>query len=158
MESILDYLLYNKRGRKTGTMVQTDLSGDWATRLAPSVDELKSLALNAYAHMPDDFRALSPQIRIEVADFPDEQVMEELDLDTPYDILCLFEGRGVGERFHLRAQEGPEVLTLYRRAILDYWSENTETLGEIIGHILLHEIGQSLGLSEAEMERLGSQH
>ena len=158
MELILDYLLYNKRGRKTWTMVQTDLSGDWATRLAPSVDELKSLALNAYAHMPDDFRALSPQIRIEVADFPDEQVMEDLDLDTPYDILCLFEGRGVGERFHLRTQEGPEVLTLYRRAILDYWSENTETLGEIISHILLHEIGQSLGLSEEEMERLGSEH
>lgn len=139
-------------------MVQTDLSRDWASRLAPSVEELKSLALNAYAHMPDDFRALSPQIRIEVTDFPDEQVMEDLDLDTPYDILCLFEGRGVGERFHLRKQEGPELLTLYRRAILDYWSEHTETLGEIIGHILLHEIGQSLGLSEEDMMRLSSEH
>ncbi|WP_439271091.1 metallopeptidase family protein [Pseudochrobactrum sp. HB0163] len=139
-------------------MVQTDLSGDWGNRLAPSIDELKSLALNAYAHMPDDFRALSPQIRIEVSDFPDEQVMEDLDLDTPYDILCLFEGRGVGERFRLKKPEGPELLTLYRRAILDYWSENTETLGEIISHILLHEIGQSLGLSEEEMEKFSIQH
>lgn len=139
-------------------MVQKDLSGDWGARLAPTIDELKSLALNAYAHMPDEFRALSPQIRIEVSEFPDDQVMDDLDLDTPYDILCLFEGRGVGERFHLRVQEGPELLTLYRRAILDYWSENTETLGEIISHILLNEIGQNFGLSEEELERLDAEH
>lgn len=133
-------------------MVQTDLSSDWGARLAPSLDALKSLALNAYAHMPEEFRALCPQIRIEVSEFPDDQVMEDLDLDTPYDILCLFEGRGVGERFHLRMQEGPELLILYRRAILDYWSENNETLGEIINHILLHEIGHNLGLTEEELE------
>lgn len=139
-------------------MVQKDLSGDWGARFAPTIDELKSLALNAYAHMPDEFRALSPQIRIEVSEFPDDQVMDDLDLDTPYDILCLFEGRGVGERFHLRVQEGPELLTLYRRAILDYWSENTETLGEIISHILLNEIGQNFGLSEEELERLDAEH
>ncbi|WOC16348.1 metallopeptidase family protein [Pseudochrobactrum sp. MP213Fo] len=139
-------------------MVQKDLSGDWGARFAPTIDELKSLALNAYAHMPDEFRALSPQIRIEVSEFPDDQVMDDLDLDTPYDILCLFEGRGVGERFHLRVQEGPELLTLYRRAILDYWSENMETLGEIISHILLNEIGQNFGLSEEELERLDAEH
>lgn len=45
-------------------------------------------------------------------------------------------------------------ITLYRRPILDYWAENEETLGDIITHVLIHEIGHHFGLSDDDMERI----
>ena len=43
---------------------------------------------------------------------------------------------------------------LYRRAILDYWSENEETLGDIVTHVLIHEIGHHFGFSDEDMARI----
>jgi predicted Zn-dependent protease with MMP-like domain len=48
-------------------------------------------------------------------------------------------------------------VVLYRRAILDYWSESDETLGEIITHVLVHEIGHHFGFSDADMEEIEAQ-
>ena len=45
-------------------------------------------------------------------------------------------------------------VTLYRRAILDYWAENDETLGSIVTHVLIHEIGHHFGLSDDDMEKI----
>ena len=34
---------------------------------------------------------------------------------------------------------------------LDYWAEHDETLGDIITHVLVHEIGHHFGLSDGDM-------
>ena len=42
--------------------------------------------------------------------------------------------------------------------MLDYWAEHDETLGTIVPHVLVHEIGHHFGLSDDGMyaiERLG---
>jgi predicted Zn-dependent protease with MMP-like domain len=45
----------------------------------------------------------------------------------------------------------PNRVWLYRRPILDYWAEHTDTLGEIVTHVLVHEIGHHFGLSDDDM-------
>lgn len=77
-------------------------------------------------------------------------------LETPFDLLGLFEGRGISERFTMETGEMVNRITLYRRPILDYWAENEETLGDIITHVLIHEIGHHFGLSDDDMERIES--
>ena len=73
---------------------------------------------------------------------------------APFDLLGLFEGRGISERFTVETGEMPNRIRLYRRPILDYWAENDETLGDIITHVLIHEIGHHFGLSDEDMERI----
>jgi len=80
--------------------------------------------------------------------------MDDLSLETPFDLLGLFEGRGIAERWNPQTGEGPNRITLYRRAILDYWAENEETMGDIVTHVLIHEIGHHFGLSDDDMERI----
>ncbi len=138
-------------------MAREDQSGDWAGRLSPSLDEIESIAIEALAHLPQEFRALCGDIIIQIADFPDDQIIEDMGLETPFDLLGLFEGRGIGERFSLQTGEGPNRITLYRRAILDYWSEHEETPGDIITHVLIHEIGHHFGLSDDDMENIEAQ-
>ena len=43
------------------------------------------------------------------------------------------------------------MVWLYRRPILDYWAEHEDTLGDVIAHVRVHEIGHHFGLSDADM-------
>ncbi|MFK4824418.1 metallopeptidase family protein [Paenochrobactrum sp. BZR 588] len=136
-------------------MPQSDQTGIWASRLAPNLTEIESLTFQAYAHLPQEFRELCPDMTIHVADFPDDSIIEDLGLDTPFDLLGLFEGEGLGERFTLQTDnQRPNRMTLFRRAILDYWCEHDETLHEIITHVLIHEIGHHFGLDDDSMMSL----
>jgi len=127
----------------------------WRTREAPSLEVFEAIADDAFARLPDAFRALCAGIVIRVEDFPEEDVLEEMEAETPFDLLGLFQGIGL-------AQEGavsetgrmPNMVFLYRRPILDYWAENEETLGAVIAHVLIHEIGHHFGLSDEDMERV----
>jgi predicted Zn-dependent protease with MMP-like domain len=126
----------------------------WQDQLSPSIDEMELLALEAYAHLPEGFRQLTGEIVIQVSEFPTDEIMDDLALETPFDLLGLFEGRGIADRWNPHTGEGPNRITLYRRAILDYWAENEETLGDIVTHVLIHEIGHHFGLSDDDMERI----
>jgi hypothetical protein len=47
------------------------------------------------------------------------------------------------------------MVFLYRRPILDEWAEHGDvTLGDMITHVLIHEIGHHFGLSDADIESI----
>lgn len=133
-------------------MARTDQSRDWGLRLSPSLGEVESLSIEAFARLPANFRRLCSDLKIKVIDFPEDQIVEDLGLESPFELLGLIEGQGVGERFSMMTGEICNRITLFRRPILDYWSENEETLGDIISHVLIHEIGHHFGLSDEDME------
>ena len=135
-------------------MARIDQSEDWRDRHAPSISAFESLAMEAYSHLPDEFRSLTGDLVILIEDFPDDEVFEDMALETPFDLLGLFEGRGISERFTAQTGDMPNKIRLYRRPIIDYWAENEETLGDIITHVLIHEIGHHFGLSDEDMERI----
>ena len=118
---------------------------------APTLSDIEELARQAYQDLPQDFRALCGEVVITVTDFPAVDVQKEMKAG-PFDLLGLFQGIGL-------AQDGavpetgrmPNMVFLYRRAILDYWAEHDETLGAIVTHVLVHEIGHHFGLSDEDM-------
>ncbi|MFG1343801.1 metallopeptidase family protein [Xanthobacter autotrophicus DSM 431] len=124
----------------------------WHDRLAPSLDELAHLAEEAFADLPERFRSLCAGIVIKVEDFPTDDVLDELGAETPFDLLGLFQGIGRAQQGAV-AQTGqmPNMVFLYRRPILDYWAEHEETLGDLVTHVLVHEIGHHFGLSDDDM-------
>ena len=127
---------------------------DWFQLQAPSLADFEAMAHDAYERLPEAFRQLCEGVIIKVEDFPDEDTMTEMGCETPFDLLGLFEGRGITERFSMETGEMPNRILLYRRPIIDYWAEHEETLGDIITHVLIHEIGHHFGLSDEDMERI----
>ena len=123
----------------------------WRTRKAPSLDEFETIASEAFRRLPDNFRQLCEDVVIRVEDFPTEEVFEELKAKTEFDILGLFQGVGLPFRSESAPVQMPNMIWLYRRPILDYWAEHDETLGAIIRHVLVHEIGHHFGLSDDDM-------
>ena len=49
----------------------------------------------AFAALPGEFRALTGDIEFRVADFPDDDVVSSMDLESEFDILGLFQGVGM---------------------------------------------------------------
>ena len=90
----------------------------WHEQLSPSIDEMEMLALEAYANLSEDFRVLTGEIVIQVAEFPTDEIMDDLSLETPFDLLGLFEGRGIAERWNPQTGEGPNRITLYRLSLI----------------------------------------
>jgi predicted Zn-dependent protease with MMP-like domain len=135
-------------------MARLDLTDDWRERQAPTISVFESLAIEAYGNLPEEFRALAGNLVIEITDFPDDEVFDDMALETPFDLLGLFEGEGLTERFTVETGDLPNKITLFRRPILDYWAENEETLGDIITHVLIHEIGHHFGLSDDDMQTI----
>ena len=128
---------------------------DWSSLEAPSLAELEELAEAAFRRLPDAFRRLCDGVVIRVEDFPDDDTLRELDCESEFDLLGLFRGIGLAQgAATLQTGQFPNMVWLYRRPILDYWAEHEETLGHLVTHVLVHEIGHHFGLSDEDMEAI----
>ncbi|ACL56386.1 metallopeptidase family protein [Methylobacterium nodulans] len=130
---------------------------DWRTARAPDLAAIEALAEAAFARLPDAFRRLCQGVVIRVEDFPDEETLDELGCESEFDLLGLFRGIGLaqgGGAASLVTGQFPNMVWLYRRPLLDYWAEHDETLGHLVTHVLVHEIGHHFGLSDADMARI----
>ena len=131
-----------------------DLNSDplaWRPIKAPSLAELDALAAEVFRRLPRRFRDLAADVVIQLDDFPSEDVLDRMQAESEFDLLGLFHGVGLPFRSESTAVQMPNMIWLYRRPILDYWAEHDETLGAIIKHVLVHEIGHHFGLSDPDM-------
>lgn len=126
---------------------------DWISAEAPSLEDIEALARVCFAELPLEIRQLAGDITFMVQDFPDDSVVEDMELESPFEILGLFHGPDLAAHDQGHGVE-TTMIFLYRRPILDYWTENADTLGAIIRHVLIHEIGHHFGLSDEAMEAI----
>ncbi|MCG6205742.1 metallopeptidase family protein [Rhodopseudomonas sp. HC1] len=129
----------------------------WTTAKAPSLDDFEAMAHDVFGKLPQEFRTLCEGVIIRVDDFPTDEVMDELQAQTEFDLLGLFQGVGLPQQSSQDIAPMPNMIWLYRRPILDYWADHDDTLGEIVRHVLIHEIGHHFGLSDADMEEIEAQ-
>jgi predicted Zn-dependent protease with MMP-like domain len=125
---------------------------DWSNLQAPTLAEIERIADEAYARLPEGFHALCGGLVIKVDDFPDDETLREMECESEFDLLGLFRGIGLAQgQATFMTGQFPNMIWLYRRPILDYWAEHEETLGHLVTHVLVHEIGHHFGLSDEDM-------
>jgi len=123
--------------------------------VAPNLDDFEELAREIFERLPDAFRRKCGQILFRIEDLPDDDVIAEMELESPFDILGLFQGVDVTQPGAEDDASGqPNIIFLYRRAILDEWADSEIALGDILAHVLIHEIGHHFGYSDDDMERI----
>jgi len=128
---------------------------DWSGRTAPSLNDFERVARIALDSLPAEFLLRVGDVQLRIADFPERDVLIDLKARSEFEILGLFEGVGLAHDADMPdTGQLPNMVWLYRRPILDYWSEHDDTLGAIIRHVLMHEIGHHFGLSDDDMEAI----
>ncbi|WP_333587804.1 metallopeptidase family protein [Phenylobacterium sp.] len=122
---------------------------------APSLDDLAELAQRAFERLPAQFRAMTGHVLFRVDDFADQEVLDDLEIEDPFDLTGLYHGVDLARRSVLDPEVHPAMVFLYRRPILDEWAARGDvTLEELVSHVLVHEIGHHFGLSDAQIEAI----
>jgi predicted Zn-dependent protease with MMP-like domain len=122
--------------------------------LAPSLADIEALAQAAVERLPDLFRDYLSDVLLRIEDFPDAEVMAAMELESEWDILGLYQGRHMGMKGDEPSGALPDMIFLYRRPILDEWSQTDDSLEAIVTHVLVHEVGHHFGLSDEAIEAI----
>ena len=130
---------------------------NWHQNRAPSLAEFEVLANAAFKRLPARFRDMTNDVLIRIEDFPTDEMLDSLGIDSPFGLLGIYQGVDLTRQSVLDVSPLPEMIFLYRRPILEYWVEHNERLGDIIAHVLVHEIGHHFGLSDEDMARIESE-
>ena len=120
----------------------------------PSADEIADLAERALAAIP---AALADHVRgvgISVEEVADDATLDELGIESAWELTGLYHGTPLTERSLGDVAREPDLIFLYRQAILLEWIESGEELFDLVRNVLVHEIAHHFGFSDAEIEAL----
>ena len=120
----------------------------------PSGDEIEAIARAALDALPAEFRASLGDIVFQVEEFADEATLAEMGIDNPFDLSGLYEGVPLPERSVEQSGTLPERIRLFRRPLLEEWTEGEDTLEHLVAHVLIHEVGHHFGFSDEDMHAL----
>lgn len=120
--------------------------------IAPSLAYIEQLAHDTISTLPAVFRAPATHIRLRIEDFAPDALLEALDLTDAFELTGLYEGIPLTEKSVMDQPTGPDTIWLFRRPILDEWAERGDvSIGDMITHVLIHELAHHFGWSDAEI-------
>ena len=119
---------------------------------APTLDEIEAIARAALERLPEPFAGHLQGVVLRVEDFASDDLLDQLGIEDPFELTGLYSGRPA----ELEAMTGdlPPMIHLFRRPILDEWSDGEVTLEDLVVHVVIHEAGHHFGLSDDDMEWL----
>jgi predicted Zn-dependent protease with MMP-like domain len=126
----------------------------WRPLKAPSLEEFEVIATEAFRKLPRHFRDRCDGVVVRVEDYATDEVLDSMGIASELDLMGLFQGIGLPFQSESAPVQMPNMVWLYRVPILLYWAEHDETLGHIIMHVLVHEIGHHFGLSDDDMDAI----
>ncbi len=125
---------------------------------APTTEEIVALADTALAwaqaRFPRDLARLLEGVSIVVDELPDDETVQELGYESPWQLTGLWRGVPLTKRSVADQPSEPEMIHLYRLPILAEWIETGVDLGELVRNVLIHEIAHHFGFSDEEIARL----
>jgi predicted Zn-dependent protease with MMP-like domain len=125
---------------------------DWQPILPPGIEDIERLARDAIAALPEAYREAARAVALRVEDFVPDDILEEMGLHDPFELSGLYEGTPLTEKSVMDQPQRPDVIWLFRRPILDEWAERGDvTLGELVAHVLVHELAHHFGWSDDDI-------
>lgn len=108
----------------------------------------------AVSGLPEYFLSRIDNVVFQVEEWADEETLDEVGFSDPRDLLGYYRGYPLPERSHDLAGQLPDVITLYRAAILNHAAETGDPLTLVLRETILHELAHYFGFSEDEMDEI----
>jgi predicted Zn-dependent protease with MMP-like domain len=122
------------------------------TELSPSLDQIEDMARRTVDGLPAAFRSAALQVAICVVDWPDADMLRELEIDDPLDLTGLYDGIPMTEKSVFDQPMGPDTVWLFREPILDEWRERGDvTIEDLVAHVTIHEFAHHFGWSDDDI-------
>ena len=129
---------------------------NWQHAIPPSLADFEAMAHDAWDKLPGEFRSVAGDLVIRVEDFASDEVLDSVGIEDAFELTGLYQGVSLDKQSVSDAPREPDMVFLYRRAILDEWAGSDEELGHLVAHVLIHEIGHHFGFSDDDMDALNT--
>lgn len=127
---------------------------NWAAAASPTLADIEALAWQAFDALPAQFRDLCADVVILVDDVADAEALRSVGLDNELELTGLFTGVALPHQEGSSLPRLPNTVHLYRVPLLLEWAESEVTLGDLVTHVLVHEIGHHFGLSDEDIHAI----
>lgn len=123
--------------------------------IAPSLDDIAQIAADAWAGLPAHMRALAGDVLIRVEEFADDEVLDDMEIEDPFELTGLYQGVDLTRASITSPAIETPIVFLYRQPILNEWiGRGDVTLAELVAHVLVHEVGHHFGLSDEAIDAI----
>lgn len=120
--------------------------------IAPDLDLIEALARDAILALPPAFRDAALAVGLQVTDLAPDDMLEELGIESPFDLTGLYQGIPLPEKSLSDTVTQPDMVWLFRRAILEEWVERGDIgLADLVTHVVLHEFAHHFGWSDEDI-------
>lgn len=122
---------------------------------APDAADIEAMARASVAALPTRFAGPAQDVAIRVAEFAPEEMLDELQIDDPFELTGLYDGIPLTEKSVADQPAGPDIIWLFRRPLLDEWATRGDvTIGELVAHVVTHELAHHFGWSDDDIARI----
>jgi predicted Zn-dependent protease with MMP-like domain len=115
--------------------------------------EFEDIVLKAMEELPQDIIRKIKNLAVVVEDLPSRELMEQMGLQSPYELLGFYQGVPLGKRGHAYGNVLPDRIILFQRCIERSCRSENEIPSKV-RDVLYHEIGHYLGLGEDDLQRM----
>jgi len=122
--------------------------------MAPGAERIEAIARATMAKLPAEFAGHLGNVVLRIEEFADDATLAEMGIENPFELTGLYSGLPIGSKSVDHSGTLPDMIQLFRRAILDEWVETGVSLEALVAHVVIHEIGHHFGLSDDDMHRL----
>lgn len=116
--------------------------------------QFQALVERAIAQVPRDFLQRVENLSFQVADWADQETLEDVGFDDPRDLLGYYRGWPLTERTHDYGSCLPDVILIFQGAVENYVEETGESVLRVIRETIIHELAHYFGFSEEEMDEI----
>ena len=123
----------------------------------PSAADMEAIARATLARLPSPFAESLGDIVLLIEQVASAETARRLGLNHPMQLSGLYEGVPLNHQSVQMSGTLPERITLYRRPIIAEWQSSGVSLGQLVSHIVIHEVGHHFGFSDEEIHALEDQ-
>ncbi|MBO6776338.1 MAG: metallopeptidase family protein [Marinibacterium sp.] len=119
------------------------------------MDRIEPLVTAALERLPEQYRNLACAVAINVADWPDPAMLEDLGMTEPLELTGLYEGVPLTEKSTMDQPVAPDVIWLFQEPILAEWRTRGDVeLADLVSHVLVHELAHHFGWTDAQIAEI----
>ena len=122
------------------------------TSSAATLDQIEQIARDTIAAFPAPFLGPARAVLLRVADWPDADMLRDLEISDPLELTGLYEGVPLTQKSVFDLPTRPDTVWLFRAPILDEWRARGDvSLAALVAHVTVHEFAHHFGWSDDDI-------